>query len=302
MSDSKDKAATPPPAGKTLAKLHGGAPIQAIVPTTMGEAFALAEMVHTTGLAPNSVASPQALTVIFLKGMEVGLPPMAAMECIGIINNKACLFGDGIPSLLWSRGFKIKEWYTGDDKIETTVAHCKITRPEGDEYEFSYSTQDARENGLWSGKVEPASKLPWQRYTKRMTRMRCRIWLARDCAADVLKGIPIHEEQADIELGRGDYREVKPTALAVPDDIPDADEPAAATVSEAEASQEGMIADEAVYLAELKEALKAAPTEEEYAAIWGRYETVVEAGRISREGQVKAQALNEDCAKRFAGA
>lgn len=43
----------------------------------------------------------------------------------------------------------------------------------------------------------------------------------------------------------------KPTALAVPDDIPDADEPAAAAVSEAEASQEGMIGDEALYLSGL---------------------------------------------------
>ncbi len=68
--------------------------------------------------------------------------------------------------------------------------------------------------------------------------MRARGWLARDCAADVLKGIPIYEEQADIELARSEYKEVRSAVLAVPTDIEDGTTaPSTATVTEAEASQ-----------------------------------------------------------------
>lgn len=304
MSDSKDKGAAPPPTGKTLAKMQGGAQIQAIVPTTLGECFALAEMIFKTGLSiPRDVDTPQKLTMIFLKGMELGLPPMAAMESIGIINGRAALYGDGIPSLLWSRGFKLKETYRNDEMLDTCIARCEITRPDGDVYEFEYSAQDAIQNGLWNPKErdEKRLKAPWQRYTKRMLRMRARGWLARDCASDVLKGIPVYEEQADIELERSDYREVRPTALVVPDDIP-GDEPAAATVSEAEAPQDALIADEPAYLERLAEQLQTAESQSDYDECWEAHLELVEAGRISREGQAKAGAINEECAKRFAGA
>lgn len=304
MSDTKDKVASPPPAGKTLAKLHGGAPIQAIVPTTLGECFALAEMVFTTGLSiPRDVDTPQKLTIIFMKGMELGLPPMAAMESVGIINGKACLYGDGIPSLLWSRGFKIKETYRqeGND-LNTCVAHCKITRPEGDEYEFEYSAQDAKDNGLWDTREKDnkgnPNKAPWFRYKRRMLRMRARGWLARDCASDVLKGIPIYEEQADIELSQGDYREVKQPVLAVPDNIPD--EPAAEpTVSEAEASQDGPIVNPDFYLARLADELETAATKELSEEVWASHLESSD-GRLSREHENAAEAIYEKHSKRFA--
>lgn len=301
MSDPKDKTASPPPAGKTLAKLHGGARIEAIVPSTLGECFALAEMVFKTGLSvPKDVDTAQKLTVVLMKGMELGLPPMAALDCIGLINGRACLYGDGIPSLLWSRGFKIREWYTGEDNLTTLVAHCEITRPEGDKYTFSYSTKDAQENGLWNPteRDHKRNQMPWQRYTKRMCKMRCRGWLARDCASDILKGIPIYEEQADIELGRGEYNEVKAAALAVPDDIPSEDEPAAATVSEAEDDQDGPIINPDFYIARLGDALETANTQEDFEETWSSHLESSD-GRLSREHQQNAEALHEQHGKRF---
>lgn len=307
MSDTKSKAASPPPTGKTLATMAGGAQIQAIVPSTLGECFALAEMMFKTGLSiPRDVDSPQKLTMIYLKGMEVGLPPMASMECLGIINGKVCLHSDGIPALLWSRGFKIKEHYTGDrSKIDTCEAHCKITRPEGDEYEFSYSADDAKENKLWDTREKDAkgnpNKSPWFRYQRRMLKMRCRGWLARDCASDVLKGIPIYEEQADIELGREEYREVKGRALAVPDDIlPDEPATVAATVSEAESSQDEPIANIGLYLQRLGEQLQAAESQEVFDEIWEAHEQLVEAGRLSSDAQREAADLCVLYGKRFA--
>lgn len=84
----------------------------------------------------------------------------------------------------------------------------------------------------------------------------------------------------------------KPAALAVPDDIPDEAEPAAA-VSEAEAPQDEPIANEPAYLEMLEGQLKSAESRELFDECWAAHEELVEAGRISREGQDRAQNLHE---------
>lgn len=223
--------------GRAVAKLSAGAPVIGIVPSTIDEVFRLAELIHQSGLAPYQLKNPQAVTVVLLKGLEIGLPPMAALECIGVINNKACLHSDGIPALLWARGFKIKEWYEGEG--EKLTAKCVITRPDGTEYPGEFSTQDAKDAGLWDTREKVKRKIndewkevrndaPWFRYRKRMLKMRTRGWAARDAASDILKGIPIFEEQRDIvDVTADEYSEIKVAPKkAIAADLPDIpDEP-----------------------------------------------------------------------------
>ena len=176
-------------AGREVAKLEP-APIVAIIPRTLDEVYRLAEVIIQSKLSPEALGTPQAVTIVLLKGLEIGLPPMAAMESIGVINGRACIYGDGIPALLWSKGFDIEEHYADEDDPIKMIAHCRITRPNGRVYNFKYSIKDAKENQLWGTKA-------WKNYGKRMLRMRARGWLARDCASDVLKGMPIYEEVRD---------------------------------------------------------------------------------------------------------
>lgn len=218
-------------AGRTVAKLSAGAPVVGIVPSTIEEVFRLAELIHQSGLAPYQLKNPQAVTVVLLKGLEIGLPPMAALECIGVINNKACLHSDGIPALLWARGFKIREWYEGEgDKL---TAKCAITRPDSTEVTGEYSVQEAKQARLWDTREKVKREIrgewkevpndsPWFKHPRRMLKMRARGWTARDCASDVLKGIPLFEEQADIELTRDEYSEVRAEPKrAIAADLPD---------------------------------------------------------------------------------
>ncbi len=282
---------------RAVAKLAAGAPINAIVPTTIEEVFRLAELIKQSDLAPYQLKTPQAVAVVLLKGLEIGLPPMAALECIGVINNKACLHSDGIPALLWSRGFKIKEWYENEDAIDKIVAHCEITRPDGDKYTFKYSAQDAKDNGLWDTREKnhkgEANKSPWFLFKKRMVRMRCRGWLARDCASDVLKGIPIFEEQQDIELSRTEYREIS----TLPD-IPDIPDIEADTIGEehqqsrpAEADNEAdtPLADEAGFLKHIEEELASTDDFEIRQEIWDANADLI--GRLSEAGQKRLAKL-----------
>lgn len=201
--------------GRAVAKLSTGAPIVGIVPCTIEEVFRMGELIAQSGLAPNGLKTPQAITVVLLKGLEIGMPPMAAMECFGVINGKACIYGDGIPALLWSRGFDIEETEAHGEG-DTRKAVCTITRPNGKKVTRSFSVKQAQEAGLLN------KTGPWKQYPDRMLTMRARAFAARDAASDVLKGIPLFEEQADITIGRDEYSEVKVAPKkAIDADLPD---------------------------------------------------------------------------------
>jgi hypothetical protein len=204
--------------GRAVAKLSSGAPVVGIVPSTIEEVFRLGELIAQSGLAPNGIKTPQAITVVLLKGLEIGMPPMAAMECFGVINGKACIYGDGIPALLWSRGFDIEETEAAGEG-EARKATCAVTRPNGKKVTRSFSVKQAMEAQLWGKNV-------WKQYPDRMLAMRARAFAARDAASDVLKGIPLFEEQADITIGRDEYSEVKIAPKKMPAELPDIpDEP-----------------------------------------------------------------------------
>jgi hypothetical protein len=126
--------------------------------------------------------TPEALTVAIMHGLEIGLPPMAAIQNIAVVNGKPTIWGSAIPALLWSRGFKL------DETCADNVASCTVTRPDGHKVTRTFSEVDARKAGLW-GKSGP-----WTQYPGRMLQMRARGLAARDGAADALSGLYLQEE------------------------------------------------------------------------------------------------------------
>lgn len=200
--------------GRAVAKISTADAITAIVPKTIEEVFRLGELIVQSGLSPNGLKTPQAVTVVLLKGLEIGMPPMAALESFGVINGKACIYGDGIPALLWAHGFDIEEDVAG--RGDEIVATCTITRPNGKKITRKFEAQDAKDAGLW-GKSGP-----WAQYKPRMCSMRARSWASRDGAADILKGLKVFEEERDLHEMK-DVTPATPESLTLPEipDIPD---------------------------------------------------------------------------------
>lgn len=161
---------------------HGRMAISGLVPQTLDDVYRLATAVAKSGIAPQQLKTPEAITVAILTGLELGLPPMFALNKIAVINGRPTLWGDAIPGILWSRGFKLREW------IEENTAHCEVTRPDGSVVTRTFSESDAKSAGLW-GKAGP-----WKQYPQRMLQMRARSFAARDGAADVLGGLYVSEE------------------------------------------------------------------------------------------------------------
>lgn len=191
------------------AALVSGAAVAGIVPTTIEEVFRLASAVHSAGLAPFGLETPEKLTIAIMTGLEVGLPPMQAVQSIAVINNRPTIWGDGLMAIVRRSSLcrYIKEWIEGDG--DQMIAFCETHRTgEEDPVTRSFSVADAKKARLWQtaetvtkqGKNGPYTKdndSPWFRFPKRMLQMRARALCLRDVYADLTRGIQVREEVED---------------------------------------------------------------------------------------------------------
>lgn len=186
-----------------------GAPIGALVPADLDQAYRMAQAISQSGLAPQGMSKPEQILIAIMHGMEIGLPPMQAVQKIAVVNGRPAIWGDAIPSLLWSKGFRLEE-ELGDD-----CATCTVIRPTGEKITRTFSKQDAQQAGLWGRNG------PWKQYPRRMLQMRARSLAARDGAADALSGLYLAEEAQDI--GPPEMRDITPAVeVSARDGNPDA--------------------------------------------------------------------------------
>jgi hypothetical protein len=171
--------------------LKAGGRVSAIIPQSVEEVFRIANAICASGLAPSGMKTAEQITVAIMHGAEIGLPPMQAIQRIAVVNGRPTIWGDAIPALLLSRGFKLNEFIDGTGEKRKAV--CELTRPDGADLTRWFSVDDAKQAGLW-GKIGP-----WKQYPDRMLQMRARGYAARDGAADVLAGLYISEEVQDID-------------------------------------------------------------------------------------------------------
>ena len=92
-------------------------------------------------------------TMAVLQGLELGIPPMQAVQQIAIIGGRCTIWGDLIPALIWRAGHKIREWIEGEG--DARVAWCEITRGDnGEIIKRKFSVEDAKRAGLWDDTAE----------------------------------------------------------------------------------------------------------------------------------------------------
>lgn len=176
---------------------------ETFAPRSLTEAFAFADMVLMSGMAPKSYLEickekdgsekARAAVVVALQfGLEVGFQPMQALQCIANINGNPSVWGDGALALVQSSG--LMEWIREDDFEvikKNSKATCQVKRrgdPEVKTVTFSYD--DAKKSGIFERGV-------WKTYPYRMCLMRARAFALRDKFPDVLKGLKIAEEVMD---------------------------------------------------------------------------------------------------------
>jgi len=256
---------------QNVVPLKAGGPILGIVPQNLDEAFRLATGIAKSGLAPKDMSTPEKVMVAIMTGMEIGLPPMFAVQKIAVINGRPSLWGDAIPALLWGKGFKLREW-TEDD-----TAYCEITRPTGEKITRTFSDADAKAAGLL-GKSGP-----WTQYRPRMRQMRARGFCARDGAADVLGGMYLREELDEPEMKDITPANECPSLPSLPEipDIPD--------MPEISDDQPEQIADVAGFLAKLEEDRSYCESEDDVRELAAGNEDII--ARLPDDAKAKAAEI-----------
>lgn len=227
--------ASPPPSAQVLQRVESKAPMLAgqhgIELRDLSSLWRFAQMVAASGLAPKGMEKPEAVAVAIQLGLELGLPPMAALQNIAVINGRPGVFGDAALAIVRASGQleDFDEWYeVGGKRAESLPAQGKATddvragcmsQRVGSRPRIEYfSVADARAAGLW-GKAGP-----WTQYYPRMLRFRARGFNLRDNFGDFLKGFRTVEEI-------GDYREIEPAdePIAMPTRASESAAPAPAT-------------------------------------------------------------------------
>jgi hypothetical protein len=163
----------------------------ALLPKNIDEAMQMAEMLAQSDIVPKEFKGKSGNVLVAIQwGMEIGLPPLQALQNIAVISGRPSLWGDAVLALV--RGSGKLEYIK--ESVEDGVATCVVKRKGEPEHIVTFSEDDAKKAGLW-GKTGP-----WQQYPTRMLKMRARAFALRDVFPDVLKGVAIAEEVIDAEV------------------------------------------------------------------------------------------------------
>lgn len=169
-----------------------------LVPTSVKEAMEMATMLSKSNIVPKDFyGKPENCFVAIGFGMEIGLPPLQAIQNIMIVNGRPNLWGDSVLALVMGSGLCEQfEESSSSEAMKQGYGRCKVKRTGMKELEVTFSMEDAKKAGLLG---KPG---PWQQYTGRMLQLRARSWALRDCFPDVLKGIQVREEVDDYHVKR----------------------------------------------------------------------------------------------------
>lgn len=179
---------------------------------TLDEAWRFAKFVIAAGWAPKGMDTEEAIVVCIQHGAEVGLPMMAAIQNICVINGRPSMYGDVALGLVLSKGIceEYRTWYEIDGKkLTDSEGNARTARADEKKNESltaffyakrkgkdepivrSFSVSDAKEAKLFN---KPG---PWSDYTTRQMQWRARGFALRDGFPDALKGLSIAEESMD---------------------------------------------------------------------------------------------------------
>ncbi len=164
-------------------------PTGAFVPSTLTEAVEVAKLLASSGLLPKQYdGNVGAVLVAMQMGAEVGLPPMAAIQNIAVINGRPSLWGDAMLAVCMAH----PKWGGIEESGDAKTATCTVWR-KGDEKPrtVTFTIEDARTAGL-------ANKDTYKQYPARMLQMRARAFALRDKFPDALRGLASAEEMEDV--------------------------------------------------------------------------------------------------------
>ncbi len=205
-----------PQKGNTMTNDITTTPAFSLVPRNISEATDLAKLIADSDIAPPGFKGrPGNVLVAVQMGLEIGLPPMQAIQNIAVINNRPTIWGDAALAVVQRHPDYVSHTErNSSDAGKAGEGLCKIRRRnrlgEVNETEGKFTMADAKAAGL-AGKQGP-----WSQYPGRMLQLRARAFALRDSFADALKGLSIREEVQDYHNGTAVQTSTPGTEILMP--------------------------------------------------------------------------------------
>lgn len=160
-------------------------------PASLEQAIEMASLIARSGMVPKQYDNnPGAVLIAIEMGAEIGLPPMAAIQNIAVINGRPSLWGDAGLAIVRTH----PQFVDIVEELDGQTAVCTIKRRGSTPVTRTYSWDDAKTAGLSS------KQGPWKQYPKRMLQMRARWFAMRDAFPDALRGVHSAEESQDLVI------------------------------------------------------------------------------------------------------
>ena len=201
MGEELEKEPSQPEATTALtAEVLETAPVEwdrGLEPRSMSDARQLAKWMHESRMF-SAYGTPQAVLSTMLLGRELGMPAMAALRSIHIIEGKHSLSAELMVALVLKSG--LAEYF---QLAETTDKICTYETKRKDSLKpqkLSYTIDQAAQAGLLkqSRSGQPTN---WQKIPTQMLRARCKSELARLEYPDLLAGLYTPDELRDAKNG-----------------------------------------------------------------------------------------------------
>ncbi len=176
-------------------------------PRNFDEAWRMAGILAKSQLVPKAFfGKAEDILVAMQYGAEIGLPPMASLQSIGVINGKPGIYGDGFLGVIQAQpayvrhteyylladGAKVKNLRVADYNDDDTTAVSVFWRKGNPEpFEGTFSIGDAKRAKLWT------KEGPWTNYPGRQLMWRARGYAGRNGFSAELRGIKTAEELHD---------------------------------------------------------------------------------------------------------
>ena len=155
----------------------------------------VAESVLKSGLAPYGIKTKEEVLVIMLSGMEVGLQPVQALQCLYVVKGRIGWMGEGLLAVLLSSGRM--EWYKDGVEGEGDERHAWIEsqrRGWPHTVRTTYSVADARRARLWGKKTRGGEPTEWVNNPENMLYWRVLARHVRRFYPDATKGLGVAED------------------------------------------------------------------------------------------------------------
>ena len=186
-------AAEPKPASAVQVEPLAAEWERGLEPRTMDEACLLSKRLHESRMF-SAYGTPQAVLSTVLLGRELGMPAMASLRSVHVIDGRHSLSADLMVALVLKSG--LAEYF---QLVESTDKICTFTTKRKGAPKattLSYTIEDAEKAGLLF--VRPGKKPgPWHTIPRPMLRARGKSELARLEYPDLLAGLYTPEELRD---------------------------------------------------------------------------------------------------------